>query len=307
MPKKIADAKKEQWFDEYQNGKTEAAIARGHSVDRRTIFKAIEDVSRKREAQAARASLLYDVLRNHQNDLLYVLGEVLQNIQVPLPSIPEVAWDSKILSPSATESAIPNNAGDNYYSNIENYLSYETKDEWSMLKEHLKDDPFWKALMVWRSELVAYLPAKIDLQRAVMALLEKETGCKPGYESDTLPYVFASSTATLVYNQAINIALKKRDEVSLESNIKINRKNGEVRYGTARSLLGKAPVKDADKLREGILETSRKLQTSPDLSHFVATHKTLTESGARASQAGKEILLLGMVPGKCRVCRRLGL
>lgn len=307
MPKKIPGAKKEQWFEEYQNGKTEAAIAREHGVDRRTIFKAIEDVSRKREAQAARASLLYDVLRNHQNDLLHVIGEVLQKIEVPLPSTPEITWDSRILSPSATESAIRHSAGDDYYSNINNYLSHETKDEWSMLKEHLKDDPFSKALMVWRSNLVDYLPAKIDLERTVMELLEEETGCIPGYESDALPFVYASSTATLVYNQAVNIALGKHDDVDLESSIKVNRKNGEVRYGTARSLLGKAPVKDAERLKKGILEASRKLQTSPELIRFATTHKTLTESVVRANQAGKEIILLGMVPGKCRICRRLGL
>jgi hypothetical protein len=62
-----------------------------------------------------------------------------------------------------------------------------------------------------------------------------------------------------------------------------------------------------EECRVGIIEAFTKLQKDNAVSEVTKLRTKLRESMDKARRPVKEITLLGLVPGRCRVCKRLGL
>jgi hypothetical protein len=92
------------------------------------------------------------------------------------------------------------------------------------------------------------------------------------------------------------------DDLCME--IKIDAENGDVTYrgNILVKLLGNGEL-----YRKQLCEAYSKLQNAPELIRVSSTQKILNTAASNLLQAINEILLLGIVNGKCRVCRRLGL
>ena len=81
MPKKFLDTDKRKWLKLYEDGKTEIQIAKEYAkCDLRTVRRGIEEARHKLDVKVARAELLKEALRKHQDSLFKELDEIIHRI-----------------------------------------------------------------------------------------------------------------------------------------------------------------------------------------------------------------------------------
>jgi hypothetical protein len=56
-----------------------------------------------------------------------------------------------------------------------------------------------------------------------------------------------------------------------------------------------------------VLEALRELEVSPETTRVVQTYQLLKAATENAQQTAEQVRSLGMIPGLCEICRRLGL
>jgi hypothetical protein len=62
-----------------------------------------------------------------------------------------------------------------------------------------------------------------------------------------------------------------------------------------------------EQYRSSILTTLEKLLRSQEAEEAASTYQTLVNITNRVRSTTQEISLLGLVPGRCRICKQLGL
>lgn len=298
MPKEIPLTEKSEWLKAHQEGRSQADIAKDFGRDVRTIKRGIEEARRAQDSQTARTELLKDALQKHQKALLGVIKDMLSALVPPTPSLelPLQRYDSPLTIPLSRATA-------SYESEKGWIVTLEDEDTalWELLQEHLRRDRMWKALARWKRAIAAHLEARIALKRQTAALLEKKTGLKV---DPTQPTYVEVGVVGLFYEVALNRALGIPDRRNLEKNITASGA-GYVLYLNSR--IASTEEGAEEKCRKDMLDAFKKLRMSPEATAAVATCRELEESTAKARRAVEEISLLGLVPGQCRVCRRLGL
>ncbi len=304
MPKKFPLAETRKWLDLYEKGKSEVSIAKQAHCDVRTVKKGIEHARREREAVIARTELLKEALRKHQDGLLETLEEILSNLSVPPVDSAVLAWET---SSFTTIEAAKAEVGGAEVVSDDVALGAERRAEWVLLQEHLKRDPLWRVLADLQKALAAHLNAKIAFQRKTVSLLGEKTGYKVVDDSGavTPPFVYIYTTGRLFFEVAIRRVLGIPDRTNPEENIVTDTTTGEVKHGIG-TILAKAPGKE-EECKRNLLAALKELQQSAEAVRVANTYKVLEESTAKARKAVEEILLLGLVTGQCRICRRLGI
>ncbi len=61
-----------------------------------------------------------------------------------------------------------------------------------------------------------------------------------------------------------------------------------------------------ERCKTNILATVKELLPTTEATKIAQTYKDLEDATIKAKRAVEEIILLELVPGECRVCRRLG-
>ena len=297
MPKKISLVEKRTWLDSYESGKSVESIATGAHRDVRTIKKGMDEARHEVDARTARAELLKEALRKHQSSLMGVLDEISSTIVFPPGDSPILPWyTSSFTQKAGTAEAIPGDA----------LLFVQSKVAGGLLREHLKHDPLWKILADWPKAAAAYVDAKKAFQRKTVALLEEKTGYKVVDYSQTVapPFVSMETAPQLLFEVASRRVLKMPERDDLEANTIADAVTGEVRYYS--SVLAKAPGKE-EKCKRALSAALKELQASPEAARLASTYKAVCELQSKTSKAVEEISLLGLIPGQCRICRRLGM
>jgi hypothetical protein len=59
--------------------------------------------------------------------------------------------------------------------------------------------------------------------------------------------------------------------------------------------------------KQNLLDALRILIESPEIEPVVDTYQALEQSAVKTRQVVEGIRLLGLVPGQCEICRRLGM
>jgi hypothetical protein len=305
MPRKFSIADKRKWLEEYETGKSESSIATASRCDIRTIRKGIEEARRERDAQAARIDLLRQAVSKHQETLLHKLGEMLSALTMP-------PHDWAVLSWHGNEESIFNDSDLNTEDSLEDEASEGLSDSVvqidmveDMLRQHLRNDKLWKILGRREQIYASHRLARIALQRKVVNLLEDETGYKLEDRDDVPPpFLYSYTTGDLFYRMALVRAFGDSKNDAWQDEIVVDTSGNYVTYRSWT--LADTPGK-ATKCRKSLLEALRKMQLLPEVARVVNTYKELEESTFKAKQAIEEIRLLGLVPGVCKICRRLGM
>ena len=305
MPKKFSIAQKNKWLEKYESGKSESSIANESKCDLRTIRRGIEEARRERDARAARIDLLKQAVLKHQESLLGKLGEILLSLQVP-------PQDWAVLSWHENGESILNESNLDTEDALEDEVSEDLKDSdvhvdmvEGMLRQHLRNDKLWKILARREQIYTSHRDARIALQRKVANLLEEETGYKLEASGDVPPpFLYSYTTGDLFYRMTLGRVFSDCKNDARTDEIVVDTSVGCVKY--RNSILAEVPGK-ADECRKKLLDAFRKMQILPEVIRIVNTYRELEESTLRARQAIEEIRLLGLVPGLCKVCRRLGM
>ncbi len=182
-------------------------------------------------------------------------------------------------------------------------IEAEKKLEWELLQEHLKQDRIWDYLRQWRSALMDYVMAAWQFKKAIKKLLENEgLELKPRRTDKESDY-FLPPLIKLFSGIAVNTVLNIPDETNLEEGI-IAGDDGFIRHGQGGAEL--AHCKNAAECRDKIVSVLTSLPQTPEASLMKQMHEGLAEITKTAKREIDELILLNLVTGKCRVCRRLG-
>jgi hypothetical protein len=305
MPKKFSPSDKNKWLEKYESGKSESSIANESKCDIRTIRRGIEEARRERDARAARIDLIKQAIFKHQESLLGKLGEILLSLQIPSHDWAVLSWHENgesILSESNfdTEDALEGEVGKDSKNPDAQVDMVE-----DMLRQHLRNDKLWKILARRKQIYASHRSARIALQRKVANILEGETGYNMEARGDVPPpFLYSHTTGDLFYRMTLGGAFGDRKNDAWQDEIVVDTSANYVKY--RNSILAEVPSA-ANECRENLLNAFRKMRTLPEVTRVVNTYEELDESTLRAKQAIEEIRLLGLVPGVCKICRRLGM
>ena len=305
MPKIISIQQKRDWLVEYENGKSIKNIAGDAKRDTRTINDALEDARRDRDAQLARSELMKDALYKHQDLLRDGLQNIIRKLELPTNDRAPLSWhegEKSIFKITWNLKELTGVHGISFKKGRPSASSVLTDD---LLRQHFRNDKTWKLLVQWEKAHLEHINDRLTLQDKLVSSVEQKTGYHlVDREKDESSYVYSYTTGPILYEAALESALKTGSKYNLEADVKADPNSGEVHY--RHSSLAKAP-RDKEGCRENILTAYNELLQSSAMEHVVASYTGLLEISAKARQAIEEINLLGYIPGSCNVCRRLGM
>jgi len=151
-----------------------------------------------------------------------------------------------------------------------------------------------------------------SLQRKTATLLQEKTGYQLVAGNGAPPMVYADTTGALFFKTVLDLAFAPPQGMDLDrvisdlkSEITIDPTSGEVKY--RRGLILAAAPGNWENTKKNLLDAFRSLAKSAEVMPVVDTYQTLEEITAKARRMVKQIRLLGLVPGQCEICRRLGM
>ena len=315
MPKKIPIVEKRRWLQDYEQGKSEAAIASQNHRDLRIIKKGIEEARRERVVNMARADLVKEAIRNHNEKLLSIVQEILPVLKPPA-STQKVPWRRQI-----STSSIPINGGKAEYEYCEQpkvftiVLDVESKADWRFFEEHVKYEGLWKLLNQWKKILASHLEARMVLKRSLEKLLEDDG---KGPEASELAkrgkYVLTdepvdsafiySHSVDFLFQMATQRLLELADTGDFEDSIIADSDSGDVRCGG--TILAHAPGAGQEYRDHLINAISNLMHKHEEVNSVSKTYKIVEELAVKVRKSAEEISSMGLVPGQCKICRRLG-
>ena len=316
MPKIIPIVQKRRWLQDYEQGKSEAAIASQNHRDLRIIKKGIAEARRERVVNLARADLVKEAIRNHNEKLLSIVHEI-PSVLKPPTSTQQVPckWQT-------STSLISIEGGKAEYEYWEQpkvfsiTLNVENKTDWRFFKEHVKYEALWKLLNQWKKILASHLEARMVLKRSLEKLLENDgKGLGASELEKRGKYVLADEpvAGAFIYSHSVDflfqIATQRllglADTGDFEDNIIVDTNSGDIRYGG--TILAHAPGAEQEYRDHLISAISNLMQKYEEVNSVSKTYKMVEESTVKVRQAAEEISSMGLVPGQCRICRRLGM
>jgi hypothetical protein len=290
MVKKYSIVNKRQWLEEFEKGYSESQIASKNHCDVRTLKKGVEEAQHEREARSARIELLKNALLEHQEKLKNKLKEISSSITLPPKDWAVLEWYRN--GESILKEGDSQNRSEPF---IQEDLIYE------LLKEHLKQDVLWKTLTAWKQAYSSHRDARIELQKKIISILESTTGLpiaeKPGNKGS---FLYSYIAGDLFYRKTLRWAYGADKTTDWLNDIVVG--EGEVRF--RGSVISVAPGKEKE-CQEALVESFKEMQALPESDRVVNTYNSIEETLARAGRAIEEVLILGIVTGRCRVCRKL--
>ena len=171
MPKKIPAEKKRRWLEDYESGKSEAAIASKYRRDIRTIRSGIEEVRHEQDVRLARVELLKEALRKHQERLEDELRDILKEIENSPDDFAPLYWyrgDNSVFSAEAAGQESDNSR----FAKRGRRSAQEAVTILDLLRQHFRSDKskLWTWLAQWEKAYNNYSEARELLQREVVAV-----------------------------------------------------------------------------------------------------------------------------------------
>jgi hypothetical protein len=302
MPKKFSIVDKRKWLEKYEGGKAEATIASESKCDVRTVKKGLEEARRERDAQLARSELLKQALLGHQEKLKSALEGVLLTLTVPAKDWAVLSWNRD------GESIFNESDHDTEKSQLEaEKASEEPGTEVNlvqdMLREHLRNDNLWKILSRRERVFSIHRSERIMLQRKVVSILKEETGYELVDSDVPGPFLYSYTAGHLFYSMFLHWAFGNKN-TDWQDKVIADKVSATVKY--FNSILAEARGAE-EECRKKLLEAFDKMKALTEATRIVDSYKELEEETLRARRAVEELLVLGFIPGQCRVCRRLGI
>lgn len=298
MPKKIPLIEMRKWLRQYEQGKSVASIARRVRHDVRTVARGIEQARHETQARAARGEMLKEALQKHQEDLAEVIEALRSAIVLPPSSVVLPTKGSAFQRVSLTGgTAERSNSGWTVTLDIEGGM------KWELFQEHMRRDPIWKVIFEWKKAVAAYLQASFVLRQRVLKVLREATGLEfiESIDKAGNRYLYPAG-AQFIYELIVNSALGISKYANLERELRID--DPHLNYGQERIPILTAPGA-VDEFKAKVQLVFAELQKPAITKEIVTSYMAVEDITRKASKAIEELSLLRLIPGQCRVCRRL--
>jgi hypothetical protein len=307
MPKKFSIVVMREWLRRYEEGEPEVSIATKAHCDVRTMKKGLEVARREREVASARTELLKESLWGHQKDLMHVVDGLRSTFVMPAPDL--MIGKDKYGAPLPI--ALP---GARAHWLLRTGFAVDVSGEdttlWKLLRQHLEGDPVWGHLDSWKSLMSAHLGDRVALRDKTAWLLAERTGFQVIEDGGATPekdFIYGVAV-DFWYHVYLQWALVSKDEAFLKKHIEGIRvtPTGYVERGQGSPVIAYAPGSQ-EECSEAIIKALEELQESSEIENVKASFKVIEPPMSKARVALEDISLLRFVPGRCRVCRLLGM
>jgi hypothetical protein len=302
MPKRYSGATKMKWFELHRAGKSAEYIANKYDCDVRTVRKGIAEVQHKQDARQASIELLKDKIKRHQDSLVEELGRIHSKIALPPTDYVVLSW--YLNSNSIFTGAGKLRRGQPPPTIVDSRTFTEGNLTRELLKEHLGKKQEWRIIMEWNRACAADKDSRTAAQLRFAAMLKEITGFELSDRRTSPPFVCSYTAGDLMLKEAFRQKLQTKSQMDLSTEIIADTSKGQVTYHN--SILAEAPGQE-EKCRESLLKAYQKLQRSKEVKQVFLTYDTLVNMIDRSRKALEELILAGIIPGLCRVCRQLGL
>ena len=304
MPQQIPMSDKREWLLENDDGKPAAVIAREKKRALKVIKRGIEEARAERDGAAARAEIVKDALINHQQQLMGIIDRLLDAAEPPPADLEIRREKNGAIAPIAIS------AGRILYTPTQG-VTVELSDEdmtlWGLLKQHLTRDRIWSAIRNWKEALTNRTRAILEFESGIGRLIESETGLRiieGNPVDDNTAFVYPHA-ARLFFKVNIRKALEISDETNLQERMVIS-DDGCIRHGEAGPELAYCPGKQ-NECREALLRVLEKIPDMPETRKVLAAEGELNVVSDKLKKSLEDIKLMGLVPGRCRICSRISL
>ena len=287
MSKKISIQEKRKWLDMYEQGRTEVQIARGVGRDPRTIVKGLEEASKDRRLASAEAEMLRNALFKHQDQLTGILKNIAGMLVLPPYNLEIREEREGILAPIPLSGALLKHVSEEQ---MILGIHDEDKLEWELLKEHLKQDKLWEYIRQWRKAIQDHIWARWQFKQTIKSNLLRDT-----------------DLGSPKYTDSKKLENLLRELVDLFYDVTTQRILGIRNMTDVQRLIDEKLVsyKDTAETGDKLVSIFDSLPSSIEAFKIKNTYEELTKITKLAKRQVDEIMLLGMITGKCRVCRRL--
>lgn len=296
MPRKYSAEDRAKWLEEYEKGKSETAIANNHKRDLRTIKRGIIEARRSREFQVARIDLIREALKKHQEGLLASLSLLESSVALPAVDYAPESWYQ------GKEPAFRLKDKEKMRERLLQAEKSE-KDKPSMLRQHLKNNRLWRALDQWRKVYTEHLLTRLELQYKIIAFIKDRTGLDIVSQSHAPPFAYGYTTGDMFYRLTLKNAISDISDADLPLRIRTDTARHYVMDGG--NVLAELTGRE-EECRTLLLEAYGDVKKSTELAEVVATYKTLEKLLPPIKEAISEYRLLGLLPGSCNICERIG-
>lgn len=303
MPKKYKPEQKRQWLQYREQSKSDKWIANYVKCDIRTVVKGIDEAIREREAGAARIQLMKDKIGEHQTALVVVLDGIVSMLELPPYNLEIRKEPNGHVAPIPLSGALVKPSEENALFLV---IHEEDSLKWELLKEHLKGDKLWRMINKWKGPFLEHMKARVALLDAAQRLLEKETGLKLIKSANEVPKEggLFPVAVKVFYELAICQAFGVKNKTNLEERL-IGTPDGYVRNGPGGTEYAYAPGFQ-DECKEKILIALNKLHNSHEKKQVISSYIEAGKITEETKRVAEEISLMRWLPGRCRVCKRMG-
>jgi hypothetical protein len=305
MPKQIPMSEKREWLQKSDEGMTTAQIAKEKEKALKVVKRGIEEARAERDGAAARAEIVKDALKDHQHQLMAIVKRLLDAAEPPPPDLELRREKNGSLVP------IPIPAGRILYA-PEQGLIVELSDEntalWGLLREHFTTrDRIWSAIKNWKGALVNHIQARTGFELGIKMLIEKETCFSVIKERspNSLENYINPFTIQLFYTVQIRKTLGISDETNPQDRIFAG-DDGYVRNGEGGSEMAFCLGKQQE-CREALIKAFNMIPGLSETKKVIATDLELKNVSNKLKRMLEDIKLMGLIPGRCRICSRISL
>ena len=288
MSKKISIQEKKKWLEMFDRGQTEVQIARQTGRDSRTIAKGIEEASKKMRLASIEAEMLRNALFKHQDQLTGILKNIVEMLVLPPYDLKLRETSEGILASIPLSGALLKSI-----SKEQMVLDIydEAKLEWELLKEHLKQDKLWGYIKQWHKAMLDYMWSLWQFKLAIKSeIVNNADLISPDNDDERQFETAKSELVDLFFDVATSRVLGIRNETDMEKAIE-----GKI-----------SGVNDKQVSLQKLIAIFDSLPGTEEAYRVKSTVTALDDITKIAKKQADEIMLLNMITGKCRVCRRLG-
>lgn len=296
MPRKYSADDRGKWLTLSEEGRSESWIANNYKIDLRTIKTGIIEARRSREFHAARTDLIRDALKKHQEGLLASLASLESSLALPAVDYAPESWYQR------KEPAFGLKDKEEMRERLVQQGKPE-KSKPSMLRQHLKNNRLWHSLDQWQKAYNEHLLARLEFQYKVIALIKEKTGLDVVSRAHATPFVYSYGAGDIFYKHALYNALSGHDDADFLANTRIDTERHRVFYiGTTLAEL----TGQEEEYRSRLLEAYDKVKKATELAETSSTYKALENLLPPIKEVISEYQLLGLLPGSCNICERIG-
>lgn len=302
MPKKISNVEMEQWLTDYDKGKPIHEIATDAGRDVRTVSKRIDQARKERENRVVRRELMKEALLSHNRELSRFIAGIRGALVVPGYDLFIPDYENRIKSGIQLSGAI---AMFDSQQNLAIHLNSEDDLRWKLVEEHLRDDQVVVSMLDWKKIMETHLNARVVFKEKVRDSLELRTGLKVVDKSggELREPGISFFTVDLFNEVVIKPALDIPDSTNLGDNILLTA-DGYILHGKAGSKLAFAP-ENGPAVCDGMKTVLNDLYQCDEIKKVRSTYLVVTDQTKNLKEGFEELALVGLLPGTCRVCKRI--